>query len=153
MDTQTQKYLGPFKITGAVIQDYKTPEGDEVVKIFYENGESELFSKKTFERLVSETPIDLTTLRQIRYQPILEKLAAVLLEENVKHDDIKYITLNLAEKLLNAFDRATSYLWTGDDKYFVPSGDSMGSRTLLEADQILKKISNGDTTGTTKDSN
>lgn len=133
-------YIGPFKVTGAVTQEFKTPNGEEILKIYFE-GENvfpEIMPRKTFERLVKELPTDLTSLQIARYQPLLEDLAKVVLEHDIKYSDLAYVAKNLVRKFEDAYERAANLLWTGDDKQWVSGVDWRSDRTLLEVEKILK---------------
>lgn len=138
-----EKYIGPNKIVGATELDYKTPGGDDVIKVIYENPDCfspDILPKKVFERLVQDQPMDYSTFeREFRYTPFINNLATLFLEENVRYGDIKYIVETLVKKLDTSLDRATSYLWKGDDKKFNPN-DVMKDVSFLEVENTLKKI-------------
>ena len=138
-----EAFIGPNKVSGVVILDYKTPKGAEVVKILYENPiiPFEIMPKVTFERVVSSEAKDWNYVREKRGEGLLEELAAVCMEHDVVYGDVAHIAHNLQAKLKTAFDRATNFLWTKDDKQFIDGRPSpIDLRSLLEAEQVLKGI-------------
>lgn len=136
------KYIGPNKIVGATELDWKTPGGDEVVKIMFENSDltPAIFPKKVFERLVQDVPMDYTSFREFRYRHFLETLSACFLEENVTFGDIPYLLKELSNKLSAGVDRGTSFLWFGEDKRWIPGMEVLGDVTFLEIEKVLKTI-------------
>lgn len=147
-----EQYYGPWKVAAVVELEYKTPKGADMVKVMLDDGVApEVMPKATFERLVSETPVDLTTLRDNRYKPVLEELASVLLEHDIKFMDLAYVGKALVNKIEDAFERASSFLWTGDPKAWIPGVDYRGDLTAIGAEQVLRSIKS-DESDTTQDS-
>lgn len=104
-------------------------------------GTISVMPKRTFEKVVTPVPTDWNTLQDTQSRAIQEELAKVVLEWDVQYDDINKVILGLTEKLYAAFDRATNFLWTGEDKGFVAGKTSpVGFRTILEANEILERI-------------
>lgn len=141
-----QNFIGPNQIFGIVQEEQRTPGGKEIVKVVYEGGKlsPETMPLATFEILVSEAPHDYNWLREKRYKKLLEEMTALCLETDVRYSDIKHLATKFAEKLDSAFERATNYLWTSDDKQWIPGINSLSDRTILEADKILKQIKPND---------
>jgi len=136
------KYLGPHKVSAAIIESYKTPKGNEIVKVIYEapNLPPETMPKADFERLTKDVPTDFTALREARYKDVIQELKAVLLEHDLKFSDLGYVGKRLVNDVEDAFERASSFLWTGNDKEWISGVSFLSDRTLLQADQILSKI-------------
>ena len=148
-----KRYVGPNEVSGVSIEEYKTPGGKEVVKIFYE-GEvlpPEIMPMATFEKIVTDVPKDYNWLRETRYENLVNELAAVALEHDISFSDIEHVVTALKKKFGAAFDRATNVLWTGDDAQFIPGLPPLAYRTLLEADRVMKDRIKPNETGTSTD--
>lgn len=137
-------YFGPAEITMAVEMPYKTPEGKDVVQVFLDRPVQpyEILPKATFEKLVSNVPVEDTEFQKKRYDPVMRQFLAVLLEEGIIYCDIPYIMKEIHNRLNTSFERATNYLWTKDDSQFIPGVSELTNRSLIEADVILRDIKN-----------
>lgn len=144
--TEEVKYIGPFKVLSYNDTNTTTPMGDKILSVTFERDypkTPELWPEKVFNRVIKADPTDLTKHREERYQYVLNILTALLLEENLRHSDVRHVCTSLAEKVLNAFDRASNLLWTGDDSDWTPDTDFTYYRTILEADRIIKQYEPG----------
>lgn len=141
MDQEKKRYVGPNEVSGVVIEGFKTPQGGEIVRVIYvgEKLPPEVMPMKTFEALVTDVPQTYNWVRETRYKPLLDELAAIALERDMLFCDAEYVTTELKKKFAAAFDRATNLLWTGDDEQFFPGIPPLSYRSLLEADRILKE--------------
>lgn len=140
------RYLGPNKIGSVVVLDEKTIGGNDIVQVNYEAPEldSERYTKAVFEQMVTNEPKDYNWLREHRYKKLILDLTTIALENDIRYADIKYVATELANKMDAAFERATNFLWTRNDKAWIPGINSLSDRTLMEADKILREIkSNG----------
>ncbi len=156
MENTKKRFIGPNEVFGVTIQDDPAVNGDELLEVSYENREirSELMPKALFEKLISEAPYDYNALREKRTDQLLKDLTRVCLEHAMKYSDLKYVCASLNNKLMACFDRATNFLWTKDDKQFVPGADPLDERTLLDAEVILQGINkNGESAGEGKENN
>lgn len=137
-------YFGPAEVTMVIEMNYKTPSGGDVVKVMLDRKIQpyEILPKASFEKLVSLEPVEDTLFQQKRYQPIVDKFSAILLEEGIIYSDVPYVCKALHNKLSAAYERATNYLWTKDDSQFISGVHELTNRSLLEAEEILKGITN-----------
>jgi hypothetical protein len=136
----TEKYLGPIKVISVNLTGRQTPSGKEIVEVVLENQPTVTYTKDVFEEVATDTPIDFTLLRERTHQKTINDLTAILLERGIMYGDLKYVCQKLAEKVEDAYDRATNFLWTGRDKDWVPGVHNMNDRSILECEAILKKI-------------
>lgn len=114
--------------------------GAELVRVHF-NADGvfpELLPKTTYERLVSAEPVELTLLRELRYKPLIDNLTQVMMEYDVKFSDLGYVGKALVNKIEDAFERASNYLWTKNDATWTPGVDYRSDRTILEAEAVLK---------------
>lgn len=93
------------------------------------------------------TPENKSSARHI----FLNKVMSILTEYNISVAEVEpFLNPFLAEftglinsisfEIDNTFNRATNYLWTKNDKDFVPGTDMMSERTLLEAQKVNREI-------------
>ena len=135
------RFVGPRKVVAVAIDaEVKTPGGKEVVNIMYEGGFSERMPKSTFEVAVAEVPSDYNALRIRKFAPLLKDVIAVIVEHDIKAEEIEHLKQGIESELFNSFNRATHYLWTKDDKSFTPGANVVLERSLLEADVVIKSI-------------
>lgn len=138
------QYIGPNKVVGLVKEEFITPAGNEVVMVQYQGEHPpELMSKKSFDLLVTPAPSDYTDLRARKFEKMLPDIITVLTEFDLKFDEIKPLFEHIAESLQNAFDKANNWLWTHDDRQWVPGMNSLNQRTLLEAEKVLSSMNDG----------
>lgn len=138
-----KKYIGPREVIGAQVMEYKTPKGGDVVKVIYANADLafEIMPLETFKATVSDVPQTWNWLREKRTERLIDALAAECLEHDVTYADIAYLGRELEQKLKIAFNRATNFLWTKDDRQFIAGAESpLFNHSLLEAEQVLKGI-------------
>jgi len=145
------RFIGPLKVLGtSVVEDATTHGGNEIVKVMYDGGHSETMPRASYEYLVTDKPTDYNELRDKTINAITIELLAVLAEHHFKAEYIQALKASVENELLNSFNRATHYLWTGDDKSFTPGINSVMERSLLDAHTIIKGIDdNGETTEST----
>lgn len=142
------QYVGPHKVALVSEEVQKTPRGADIVKVTYDadNVFSEIMPKHVFERLVTEEPTDFNSLRERRYKPVVEALATICVEEDIKFMDLAHVAKLLVNKLEDAFERASSYLWTGDPRAWVSGIDYRGDLSLLLAEKVLRGIPSDEST-------
>lgn len=134
------RFVGPRKVEFVVVTEDKTHGGNEVVKITYDSGYEELMPKRAFENLVTDKPTDWNDLRGKNINGLVKELLAVIAEHHLKAEDVDVLKATLERELFNSFNRATHFLWTKDDKSFIPGTNTVLERTLIEADKIIKTI-------------
>lgn len=153
-----EQYLGPFKVVGIVKMDVKTPLGGDVIEVLYENRPKEIVPLKAFELLVSPVPVDLTTLQRRRFDYLIPKLIEQIAEVDVRMSERVSLFGRLNETIEDHFERASNYLWTGDDRNWAKGVNFMNNRTLIETHKTLlemnadpKSHENDGITGNTSD--
>jgi ABC-type dipeptide/oligopeptide/nickel transport system ATPase subunit len=109
-------YIGLNKIEDAVVSQYKTPNGAEIIQFTFEDKTTSLVPKVMAEKIVTDEPIDLTTLRDKRMQPICEKILEVLSEYDIKTKEWDYASAIVGGSLLESFNLAEEKLWGTKEK-------------------------------------
>jgi len=147
---QTEKFIGPRRVDVVVELENKTHAGNDVVKVVYDGGFSEVMPKSEYEFLIEEKATDYTQLRKKKLGRIMKEILELVAEHDLKAQDIEALKSGLENELYNSFNRATNYLWTKDDKLFTPGTNVVLERSLLEAELVLKEIKNNESTPETK---
>lgn len=148
-----KKYFGPYEIDSVEMLDYKTPQGNDIVKVYYivdgkENYQT--MTLKSLEIFSTDNPIDLTSLRDMKTSVIVPELIALIYEYDVKAADVANLGQTMVDQISARFDRADNFLWTGQDDY-IPGYDAMQDHTLLEAQRIIDDIPKQNTDGESGD--
>lgn len=71
---------------------------------------------------------------------------------NILNNESNNLFSALGYQIDNAYDRAANFLWSGDDKTFIPGYDQSKDLTLIQAKQVLDSIPQ-ETTETTDGEN
>ncbi len=140
------QYIGPNKVLGLVKQDLKTPSGGDVVEVQYE-GEHlpEVMTQMAFDKLVTELPTaysdrDQQGLSDRRFKLMTAEIIKVIMEWDIKMIELKPLLQAVGDSVQDGVERAGNYLWTHDERTWVPGMSFMNERTLLEAERVLKSI-------------
>jgi len=152
----SDQYIGPNKVLGLVKQDFLTPSGRDVVEVQYEGEHTpELMSQMAFDQLVTETPSDYNDLRDRKFRQMVPGIITLITEWDIKTVELKPLLGQVGDSLQDAMERAGNYLWTHDERTWVPGMSFMTERTLLEAERVLQSIPKKDATGesTTENAN
>jgi len=124
-------YIGPKKIKSAKISISTTYLGKEKIIIKYEDETEEEFPTETISYIVTKEKSDLTTLCEKRVTPIAEKILEILVESELKKEDMEYLINNiLPASIAESLRRANKILWEGKEFHEV---------TLLDIDKVLRK--------------
>jgi len=129
MDKYIGLFIGPNKISRLTKMDRQTYFGKEVYQIEYENGIIEERPKEIIEKIADEEKYDWTELRERISKIVVEKILAILLEAEVKLEDIDYILQLTAKSLNTNLEQASEYLW----------GKKLYDRTVEDIQRVLAK--------------
>lgn len=133
-------YVGPNKVFGLVKEELTTPSGGEVFRVVYENGRSEIMTKKSYDLLATENPTDHTELRERKFKIVIPAFITLMMEYDFKSMDCHPFLNKLMDSLQENYDRASNFLWTGDDKSWIPGFNFVENRTLIECNKVLHSI-------------
>lgn len=138
------QYIGPNKVVGIVENELKTPMGHEIVEIVFESIPKILMPKKAFDLLSRNTPMDYTSYTKMKVELIGRELVALIMEYDIRNLEMVILMKFTADLMQDAFERASNFLWTGDDKQWISGMSFLNERTLLEAERVIKRIKNDD---------
>ncbi len=120
-------YIGPNKIKKITKSDRLTYFGKEVYQIEYENGVIEERPKEIIEKIAEKESYDWTELRDKISKIVVEQFLKILLESEVKIEDIEYILQLTAKSINNNLEQITEYIW----------GKKLYDRTMADAQKLL----------------
>ena len=135
MENFNGKYIGEKKIESAKETEEKTLGGFSIIEVQYESG-IEWFSSLMFEKIVSETPCDLSELREKRITPIVNVLLTVLRDWGIKLSELPYMSAVLNQSLDFNQKEALVELWSK----WMPRPISSDDIDLITVDRVLHSI-------------
>lgn len=133
------KFYGPEKIASIEVIDMKTPSGAHIFQITTESERKYLVPQKAMIVITDEMK-DWNFVRDTKVQAMVPEMANVVAEYDIPHSQIVYMAAILGQHLSNHFNRAHNFLWTGDDRNYVPGYDPLNDITLLGAERINQQI-------------
>lgn len=83
-----EQYIADKKVLGVTIEEIKTPGGQEMVKVLFENQISEIMPKLRFDTIVTEKVSDLTTVQNTIKDRVGKSLFSVMHEYGLKVGEI-----------------------------------------------------------------
>jgi len=135
------QFIGAKEVLGVTTEDFKTPNGGEVVKVVYKSGQTSVMPRRTFDLFVSSNPNqDENALFAKKRDALVPLIIQLLLEYDVRLTEMSLLLRAVGDSLVESVNRATSYLWTGTDSAYIPGVDSMDQRTILEAHRQILQI-------------
>lgn len=129
-------FIGEKQVKSVETTDEKTPGGTEILKVEYEDGTREFFSKLMYDQIVTEESITLSDLRDKRVQPVVAMLLVALREWGLKLGELGYLSALLNRSLDSNRDAALQELWSK----WMPRPLSVDDVDLITIDRVLKTI-------------
>ena len=123
-------YIGPNKIIKITKSKRLTYLGNDIYQIEYENGITEERPKEIIEKITSKDKYDLTELRDKIGRVVVEKFLTILLESEVKIEDIEFILHLTAQSMNTNLEQANEFLWK----------KKLYDRTTADVQKVLKQI-------------
>lgn len=130
------KFLGSEKIVSVEAQ---TPPGGRSgfdFKITLENGTEEVYPQKGFVAVVSDEPLDATSMRDRQVNLMVVEILDIVRSYNIPFSQFTYAMTRVANQFQNHFNRANAILWFGNASRYVPGADTMEMLSLNDADRI-----------------
>lgn len=75
---EQETFVGPRKVMTKVIENFKTYGANEVVRIHYEGGYSEIMPVKTFELVATHEPKDYNYIRDVKFTALNKVLYPII---------------------------------------------------------------------------
>ena len=123
-------YIGPNKIRTLTKSKRSTYFGKEVYQIEYENGIKEERPKEIIEKIAGKEQYDWSTLRDKIGRIVTEQILIILLETEIKLEDIDFVLQLTARSLNENLEKVTEFLWK----------KKIHDRTIHDVQEILTKF-------------
>lgn len=123
------KYLEQDKIKFVSDIDEKTYKGKDMIRLIFENDKNKDLPVEVANYLISDSPIDATHFRDLVVKPLVGEIIGVLLERQIKIDDMDFLFLKINESINLSIQVASDKLW----------GKDSSEKTLADVDRILTK--------------
>ena len=112
-----EQYIGSDKILTVFIkEDLKTPTGESMVEVSFENGKKEIMPKKRLELLTTNEISDATKANIKLKAHVASVLYGVLHEYGIKMGEINSVCDGMVDLANNGFSKASNILFKTDDK-------------------------------------
>ncbi len=150
MDSLQAKFVGKF-YGPHEIKDVSVRNG-HVLNVSLDDGQTIPLTEKAIVAIVTDERKDYNHIRKALFDVIVPEIVNVLREYDISVADINALFQEVGKEIDGRFGRATNYLWTKDDRRFVPGFSVMDSVTLLMAEEVIdniKKHDNGEGEGDT----
>jgi hypothetical protein len=122
-------YIGPKEVKSVEDVAEKHNGTIDLVKVTYADDTVDTLTKKCFDVSVTDAPLDLTSLRDRRTQPIAKAILELLLEYGVPLADVNFITTTVAVSINASVDAANTKIW----------GKAEQDVNLIEIDNVIRK--------------
>lgn len=126
----TVKYVGDKEVLAVEVCEESTPLLGKIVNVKFADGSSQVLTEKMYQNVVSDTPCDLSALRDKRVTPIVKEILVLLRESNLRIDEVDYMCALLVSSINKSSEDASNKLWNVKDG---------GERTFLDIDEVLKR--------------
>ena len=137
------KFYGPYEIKDVAVRSEGvfnlTLDGDKTIPC----------TEKALIAIVSDEKKDHNHIRYARFAVLVPEIVKVIEEYDIPVGDVNALLQDIAREVDNHFARATNFLWTQDDKRFVPGFNPMEEITLSMAREVTNNIIDHDTGGDT----
>lgn len=133
-------FIGPRQIKTVTVDEMRTPEGKEVVKVVFEGDHTEFYPRVMFDKMVTAEPSDFSELAKLRKKIVTGQIMGILKENDVQLQELNDIFKFVGFQSDIHFDKASNYLWTNNDDEFVAGMAVLARRTFLDAQRIIDTI-------------
>lgn len=127
-------FIGEKKIKEAKENGEFTPGQNPIMRVEYENGEVEHYSKLMYEQIVSDASCQLDALREKRVRYVVAATLALFREYGVRAGDTPYISVLLNQSLNDNLESATKMLWAE----WMPKPLALDDVDFVTVDRVLK---------------
>ena len=128
-------FIGPKKIKETKNGEF-TPNGIEVIEVFYEDNTREVLSKLMYDKIISEESCDLTKLREKRVETIVEQVLTILRNWGIKVSELMYFSSLLNLSMQQNEKEALKELW----REMIPTIADPDDVDMIAVDLVLKRI-------------
>jgi len=115
-----EQYIGTEKIlTVFALEDNKTPTGETMVEVTFDDGKKEIMPKKRLELLTTNEISDATAAHITLKAHVASVLYGVLHEYGIRMGEINSVCDGMVDLANNGFAKASNILFKTEDKDFI----------------------------------
>lgn len=123
------KFYGPDKIKFVELLEEKTYNKKDLLKLTFQNDEQQIIPAEVATYAITDETKDLTALRELLVDPIAKQFIEILLESQLKIEDMEYVLSKARGSIQQSISKAMDKLW----------GKEASKLTLTDVDKILTK--------------
>ena len=138
MDSLQAKFVGKF-YGPHEIKDVKVHK-DNILSVTLDDDHTIPLTEKAVVAIVTDEKKDYNHIRESLFNVMVPEIVNVIREYDISVADINALFQEVGKDIDGRFGRATNYLWTKDDRRFVPGFSVMDSVTLLMAEEVIDNI-------------
>lgn len=133
------KFYGPYAITDISVRV------DGVFNVSIDDGRTIPCTEKSLIAIISDERKDHNHIRDARFSVLVPEIINKIQEYDLPVSDVNALLQDVAREIDNHFSRATNWLWTKDDKRYIPGFNPMNEITLVMANEVNSSIPKHDT--------
>jgi len=138
------KFYGPHEIKDISVRK------DNVFNVTLADDQTIPVTEKAIIAIVTDERKDYNHIRKALFDVMVPEIVNVIRGYDISVSDINALFQEVGKEIDGRFGRATNYLWTKDDRRFVPGFSPIDNVTLLMAEEVIDNIThhdNGEGTG------
>lgn len=133
-------FIGSEQVAMVADTDRKTPMGSDIVEVTFTSGKKKFFTKKTYELVVTDIASDATIAHKVKFAALLPAVKMIICEYDLEVGEVQSFMQSLGAGIDDNFNRATNWAWTQDDSNYIPGMNPLYTRSLLDADAMIRSI-------------
>ena len=138
------KFWGPYKILKVEDLGFQTELGTAALKLHLDSDmvAFDFVSQRGYDLFATDEALEPNAFQELRFRVLTKVVLADIPEYHLHASEFESFVNKLGNSYEDSISRAANFLWTGEDKTFIPGTSVLHYRTALEAENILKKIPN-----------
>jgi len=109
--TQTKKYVGDKIVKSVKEITIKSPAGESMVEVAYDDNKTEVLPRMMYEKLILLEPTDATAARDRRVMVVVDTVFQVLREYGLKNSELPHFFSVLKTTIDKHIQAAQETLW------------------------------------------
>lgn len=140
MEKYIGKFIGPDKIEEVLFTEQRTPNGGVVFELRLSNGTTVIMPEKGLVAVVSDEAKDHNHVRDARVNMMVPEIVKIIEEYDLPVTQVVHLLQSIGSAIDNRFARAMNWMWTRNDKRFVPGFSPENDATVLMAERVIGQI-------------
>jgi len=138
----SNRYIGATKVDGIHNTDKKSPLGKDLHLVTFEGGNDrqQYMTQDLYELVSTEDQQDENYVQKKKMDELIPGLVDLVSEYNLRFYEIGGLMQKTHEEFQERLERASNYVWTGNDNLFVPGYNFTNDISTLDIREVLKKV-------------